>query len=176
MILDLSSLEMAINYILRILLWLNIDWWWFNMTLSVFPFCRTHAFLWSNLFHALCWANSVFSLLQYMKIMGVHPIIHFLAWFVENMAMLTLTSAMLATILKTTGIFAHSNAFIIFLFILNFGVSVAMLSYFLSAFFNQANTAALCTSLIYMISFLPYIVLLILHNELSVVIQTFLVS
>ena len=108
--------------------------------------------------------------------MGVHPTILFLAWFLENMAMLAISSAALAIILKVSGIFAHSNACIIFLFLLDFAVSVVMLSYFLSTFFSQANTAALCTSLVYMISFLPYIVLLVLRNQLSVVIQTFLVS
>ncbi|XP_048642550.1 ATP-binding cassette sub-family A member 13 [Marmota marmota marmota] len=111
---------------------------------------------------------------EYLRMMGVHPTTHFLAWFLENAAMLTLSSAALAIILKTSGIFTYSNAIIIFLFLLDFGVSVVMLSYFLSAFFSQANTAALCTSLAYMISFLPYIVLLVLHNQLSFVIQTFL--
>ncbi|XP_075413429.1 ATP-binding cassette sub-family A member 13 [Tenrec ecaudatus] len=111
---------------------------------------------------------------EYMRMMGVHPTTHFLAWFLENMATLALGSVALAIVLKTSGIFVHSNAFIIFLFLLDFGVSLVMLSYFLSAFFSQANTAALCTSLVYMISFLPYIVLLVLHNQLSFAIQTFL--
>ncbi|XP_011513447.1 ATP-binding cassette sub-family A member 13 isoform X21 [Homo sapiens] len=111
---------------------------------------------------------------EYMRMMGVHPVIHFLAWFLENMAVLTISSATLAIVLKTSGIFAHSNTFIVFLFLLDFGMSVVMLSYLLSAFFSQANTAALCTSLVYMISFLPYIVLLVLHNQLSFVNQTFL--
>ncbi|KAF0873265.1 ABCAD protein, partial [Crocuta crocuta] len=111
---------------------------------------------------------------EYMRMMGVHPTIFFLAWFLENMAMLAVSSAALAVILKASGIFTHSDACIIFLFLLDFGVSVVTLSYFLSAFFSQANTAALCTSLVYLISFLPYIVLLVLHNQLSIVIQTFL--
>ncbi|KAM4874915.1 ATP-binding cassette sub-family A member 13 [Thomomys bottae] len=111
---------------------------------------------------------------EYMRMMGVHPTIHFLAWFLENMAVLALSSISLAIILKTSGIFMHSDAFIITLFFLDFGVSVILLSYFLSAFFSQANTAALCTSLMYMISFLPYIVLLVLHNQLSFAIQTLL--
>ncbi|XP_013375964.1 PREDICTED: ATP-binding cassette sub-family A member 13 [Chinchilla lanigera] len=111
---------------------------------------------------------------EYLRMMGVHPAVHFLAWFLENMAMLTLSSATVAIILKTSGIFAHSNAFILFLFLLDFGVSAVMLSYLLSAFFSQANTAALCTSLAYLISFLPYIILLVLHNQLSLAIQTFL--
>ncbi|XP_057628469.1 ATP-binding cassette sub-family A member 13 [Chionomys nivalis] len=111
---------------------------------------------------------------EYMRMMGLHPAIHFLSWFLENMATLALSSAALAVILKMSGIFMHSDAFIIFLFLLDFGVSAVMLSYFLSVFFNQANTAALCTSLGYMISFLPYVVLLVLHNQLSFTIQSFL--
>uniref|UniRef100_A0A8C2QK58 ATP-binding cassette, sub-family A member 13 n=1 Tax=Cricetulus griseus TaxID=10029 RepID=A0A8C2QK58_CRIGR len=111
---------------------------------------------------------------EYMQMMGLHPAIHFLSWFLENMATLALSSAALAAILKMSGIFMHSDAFIVFLFLLDFGVSAVMLSYFLSVFFNQANTAALCTSLGYMISFLPYVVLLVLHNQLSFTIQTLL--
>ncbi|XP_068940595.1 ATP-binding cassette sub-family A member 13 [Petaurus breviceps papuanus] len=111
---------------------------------------------------------------EYMRMMGVHPTVHFLAWFLENIIMLIISSCALAIILKTSGIFVHSNAFIIFLFLLDFGVSIVMLSFLLSAFFSSANTAALCTSLVYMISFLPYIVLLVLHNQLSFAIQTVL--
>lgn len=123
---------------------------------------------------AVITTSSFFS--QYMRMMGLHPAIHFLSWFLENMATLALSSAALAVILKMSGIFVHSDAFIIFLFLLDFGVSAVMLSYFLSVFFNQANTAALCTSLGYMISFLPYVVLLVLHNQLSFPIQSLLVS
>nr|XP_038031058.1 ATP-binding cassette sub-family A member 13 [Anas platyrhynchos] len=108
---------------------------------------------------------------EYMKTMGVHPAIHFFAWFLENLIVLTISSSALAIILKASGIFAYSNGFLIFLFLLDFGVTVIMLSYFLGAFFSSANTAALCASLVYMISFLPYIVLLVLQNQLSFVKQ-----
>ncbi|KAF6301418.1 ATP binding cassette subfamily A member 13 [Rhinolophus ferrumequinum] len=111
---------------------------------------------------------------EYLRMMGVHPTAPFLAWFLENVAVVTISSAALAVVLKASGLFAYSNALIVFLFLLDFGVSVVMLSFFLSAFFSHANTAALCTSLVYMISFLPYIILLVLHNQLSVAIQIFL--
>ncbi|XP_048796564.1 ATP-binding cassette sub-family A member 13 [Lagopus muta] len=104
---------------------------------------------------------------EYMKTMGVHPAVHFLAWFLENIIVLTISSCALAIILKASGIFAYSNGFLIFLFLLDFGVTVIMLSYFLGVFFSSANTAALSASLVYMISFLPYIVLLVLQNQLS---------
>ncbi|XP_068789923.1 ATP-binding cassette sub-family A member 13 [Struthio camelus] len=104
---------------------------------------------------------------EYMKTMGVHPAIHFFAWFLENVIVLTISSCALVIILKASGIFAYSNSFLIFLFLLDFGVAVIMFSYLLGAFFRSANTAALCASLVYMISFLPYIVLLVLQNQLS---------
>ncbi|XP_074940431.1 ATP-binding cassette sub-family A member 13 [Phalacrocorax aristotelis] len=108
---------------------------------------------------------------EYMKTMGVHPAIHFFAWFLENVIVLTISSCALAIILKTSGVFAYSNGFLIFFFLLDFGFTVIMLSYFLGAFFSSADTAALCASLVYMISFLPYIALLVLQNQLSFTIQ-----
>ncbi|KAM5273642.1 ATP-binding cassette sub-family A member 13 [Ctenodactylus gundi] len=111
---------------------------------------------------------------EYLWMLGVHPTLHFLAWFLENVAMLAVSSAALATILKTSGVFAHSNAAITFLFLLDFGVSAVTLSYLLSAFFSQANMAALCASLVYLVTFLPYVVLLVLRNQLSPVAQTLL--
>lgn len=114
--------------------------------------------------------------LQYMKTMGVYPAIHFFAWFLENVIVLTVSSCALAIILKASGIFAYSNGFLIFLFLLEFGVTVIMLSYFLGAFFSSADTAALCASLVYMISFLPYIVLLVLQNQLSFTSQIIMVN
>ncbi|XP_053122131.1 ATP-binding cassette sub-family A member 13 [Hemicordylus capensis] len=108
---------------------------------------------------------------EYMKTMGVHPGAHFVAWFLENFLVLAISSCTLTVILKVSSIFAFSDSFLVFLFFLDFGVSIAMLSYLLSAFFSTANTAALCASLVYMISFLPYIILLVLQNQLSFVNQ-----
>uniref|UniRef100_A0A8C6FU00 ATP binding cassette subfamily A member 13 n=1 Tax=Moschus moschiferus TaxID=68415 RepID=A0A8C6FU00_MOSMO len=111
---------------------------------------------------------------EYMRMMGVYPAVHFLAWLLENVAVLTVSSAALALILKVSGVFTYSSAWIIFLFLLDFAVSVAMLSYLLSALFSRASVAALCSSLLYTASFLPYIVLLVLHDQLGAILQTVL--
>ncbi|XP_060103717.1 ATP-binding cassette sub-family A member 13 [Heteronotia binoei] len=110
---------------------------------------------------------------EYMRTMGVPPSIHFLAWFLENVVVLTISCCALTVILRASGIFAYSDGFLVFLFFLDFGVSIAMFSYLLSVFFASANTAALCGSLLYMISFLPYVILLVLQNQLSFANQTF---
>uniref|UniRef100_A0ACB8FTQ1 ATP-binding cassette sub- A member 13 n=1 Tax=Sphaerodactylus townsendi TaxID=933632 RepID=A0ACB8FTQ1_9SAUR len=109
---------------------------------------------------------------EYMKTMGVPQSIHFLAWFLENFLVLAISSCALSIILKESGIFTYSNCFLVFVFFLDFGVSIAMFSYLLSVFFGSANTAALCASLMYMVSFLPYVILLVLQNQLSFANQT----
>ncbi|XP_045684814.1 ATP-binding cassette sub-family A member 13 [Phyllostomus hastatus] len=107
----------------------------------------------------------------YLSMMGVHPGTHFLAWFLENVAVAAVGSAVLAVALKASGIFAHSDALLVFLFLLDFGVSVTALSYLLSALFRRASTAALCSSLLYVTSFLPYVVLLVLRGRLGAAAQ-----
>ncbi|KAF6086242.1 hypothetical protein HJG60_008437 [Phyllostomus discolor] len=131
----------------------------------------------------LAWAVSVASMVRqlvyereiqlegYLSMMGVHPGTHFLAWFLENAAVAAAGSAVLAAALKASGIFAHSDALLVFLFLLDFGVSVAALSYLLSGLFRRASTAALCGSLLYVTSFLPYVVLLVLRGRLGAAAQ-----
>ncbi|XP_069469529.1 ATP-binding cassette sub-family A member 13 [Ambystoma mexicanum] len=109
---------------------------------------------------------------EYMKMMGVHPTIHFLAWLLENVIVLAISSITLVLILKLSGVLFHSNILILFVYFLDFGIAVIMMSYLMSAFFSHANTACLCASLIYMISFLPYIVLLVLQKQFSFTTQT----
>lgn len=108
--------------------------------------------------------------------MGAPPASSLLAWFLENVAVVAVGSAALAVVLKASGIFAHSDALILFLFLLAFGVSAVTLSYLLSACFGRAAPAALCGSLLYLASFLPYIVLLVLRGRLSTPAQMLLVS
>lgn len=113
---------------------------------------------------------------QYLRMTGVHPATSFLAWFVESVAVLGAGSAALAAVLRASGVFAHSDASLVFLFLLDFAVSAVTLSYLLSTCFSRADVAALCASLLYMASFLPYIILLVLHRQLGPAAQTLLVS
>lgn len=113
---------------------------------------------------------------QHLRMMGAPPAASFLAWLLGNVAVMTLSSAALAAVLKASGIFAHSDALLVFLFLLDFGVSAVTLSYLLSALFGRAAAAGLCSSLLYLLSFLPYVVLLVLHSQLSPAAQTLLVS
>ncbi|XP_059511525.1 ATP-binding cassette sub-family A member 13-like isoform X2 [Stegostoma tigrinum] len=104
---------------------------------------------------------------EYTKMLGVKPIVHFMVWFLDTFFILILSSAFITIILKASEILPNSNGFIIFLFLLDFGVSVIALSYLIATFFSHANTAALSACLIYIITFFPYMVLVAVQNQLN---------
>ena len=118
----------------------------------------------------------MFSFLQYMKMMGVNSCSHFFAWLIESVAFLLITIGILIIILKFGNILPKTNGFILFLYFSDYSFSVIAMSYLISAFFNSTNIAALIGSLIYIITFFPFIVLITVENELSYVIKVFMVS
>ncbi|RVE58102.1 hypothetical protein OJAV_G00206000 [Oryzias javanicus] len=104
---------------------------------------------------------------EYMKMMGVNPLSHFFAWFLECTAYLLLTTAVVTFVLKFGKILPNSDAFLIFLYLCDYGLSVIAFSYMVSSFFNKTYIAGLSGSLLYILSFFPFIVVLALESELS---------
>uniref|UniRef100_A0A8C2R134 ABC transporter domain-containing protein n=1 Tax=Capra hircus TaxID=9925 RepID=A0A8C2R134_CAPHI len=111
---------------------------------------------------------------EYMKMMGVNSCSHFFAWLIESVGFLLITIVILIIILKFGNILPKTNGFILFLYFSDYSFSVIAMSYLISAFFNSTNIAALIGSLIYIIAFFPFIVLITVENELSYVIKVFM--
>nr|XP_030708684.1 ATP-binding cassette sub-family A member 12 isoform X1 [Globicephala melas] len=111
---------------------------------------------------------------EYMKMMGVNSCSHFFAWIIESVAFLLVTIIILIIILKFGNILPKTNGFILFLYFSDYSFSVLAMSYLISVFFNNTNIAALIGSLIYIIAFFPFIVLVTIENELSCIIKVFM--
>lgn len=111
-----------------------------------------------------------------MKMMGVNPFCHFLAWFIESAGFLMVTVIILTIMLKSSGILAKSDSFIIFLYLSDYALSILAISFLVSSFFDKTNIAGLSGSLIYVIFFFPFIVVLCLEESLSFFIKSLLVS
>ncbi|XP_034354476.1 glucosylceramide transporter ABCA12 [Arvicanthis niloticus] len=111
---------------------------------------------------------------EYMKMMGVNSCSHFFAWLIESIGFLLVTIAILIVILKYGNILPKTNGFILFLYFSDYSFSVIAMSYLISVFFNNTNIAALIGSLIYVIAFFPFIVLVTVEDELSYVIKVFM--
>ncbi|VTJ80837.1 Hypothetical predicted protein [Marmota monax] len=110
---------------------------------------------------------------EYMKMMGVNSCSHFFAWLIESVGFLLVTIIILIIILKFGNILPKTNGFILFLYFSDYSFSVIAMSYLISVFFNNTNIAALIGSLIYVIAFFPFIVLITVEDELSYVVKVF---
>ncbi|KAG8559120.1 hypothetical protein GDO81_017250 [Engystomops pustulosus] len=104
---------------------------------------------------------------EYMKMMGVKSGNHFFAWLIECASFMVITVAILVLILKFGKVLPHSNGFILFLFFLDYSLTVIAMSYLISVFFHNTNVAALSGSLIYIITFFPFIVVVSKEQGLS---------
>uniref|UniRef100_A0A673IZB5 ATP-binding cassette, sub-family A (ABC1), member 12 n=1 Tax=Sinocyclocheilus rhinocerous TaxID=307959 RepID=A0A673IZB5_9TELE len=113
---------------------------------------------------------------EYMKMMGVNPISHFFAWLIESAVFLLATIIILTIILKAGGILPRSNGFVLFLYLCDYGFSVLAISFLVSSFFDKTNIAGLSGSLIYVICFFPFIVLIHLEDNLSFSVKSSLFS
>ncbi|XP_017562806.2 uncharacterized protein abca12 [Pygocentrus nattereri] len=104
---------------------------------------------------------------EYMKMMGVNPISHFFAWFIESALFLIMTIIILTFILKYGKVLPNSDAFVVFLYLCDYGLSILAISFLVSSFFDKTNIAGLSGSLIYVICFFPFIVVMSMEETMS---------
>ncbi|KAM6349075.1 glucosylceramide transporter ABCA12 [Alca torda] len=113
-------------------------------------------------------------LYEYMKMMGVNASSHFIAWFIECAIFLLITVTFLIIVLKVGDILPKTNTVLLFLYLMDYSLSIIAMSYFISVFFNNTNIAALVGSLVYILTFFPFIVLLVIENHLSFSVKSLL--
>ncbi|XP_015279544.1 PREDICTED: ATP-binding cassette sub-family A member 12 [Gekko japonicus] len=113
-------------------------------------------------------------LYEYMKMMGVNSSSHFFAWFLECASFLLITVTFLILILKVGNILPKSNVAILFLYLTDYSFSIIAMCYLISVFFNNTNIAALVGSLVYILTFFPFIVLLVVENHVSFSVKSLL--
>uniref|UniRef100_UPI003AAEC31A uncharacterized protein abca12 n=1 Tax=Centroberyx gerrardi TaxID=166262 RepID=UPI003AAEC31A len=104
---------------------------------------------------------------EYMKMMGVNPLSHFFAWFLECAVYLVLTIIILTLVMKYGRILPNSDGFLLFLYFCDYSMSILAFSYMVSSFFDKTYIAGLSGSLIYVLCFFPFIVVLALESSLT---------
>ncbi|XP_068602787.1 glucosylceramide transporter ABCA12 [Brachionichthys hirsutus] len=104
---------------------------------------------------------------EYMKMMGVNPLSHFFAWFLECAAFLLVTIFFLTLVLKHGSILPRSDGFVVFLFLCDYGLSILAFSYLISSFFDKTFIAGLSGSLFYIVCFFPFIIFMAVETSLT---------
>lgn len=102
-----------------------------------------------------------------MKMMGVNPLSHFFAWFLECATYLVVTIFILTLVLKYGHVLPKSDGFLLFLFFCDYGLSILAFSYVISSFFDKTYIAGLSGSLIYILCFFPFIVVMAVESTLT---------
>ncbi|XP_037034194.1 ATP-binding cassette sub-family A member 3-like isoform X1 [Bradysia coprophila] len=106
-----------------------------------------------------------------MKIMGLQSWLHWLSWFLRSMTMLIISVLFIMILIKipmfgsASAVFSNSNAFLLTTFFLVYCVNLTTLSFFVSTFFSKAKAAVTASSIIWYLSYLPY---LMTHDKYDV--------
>ncbi|XP_018579283.1 ATP-binding cassette sub-family A member 3-like [Anoplophora glabripennis] len=116
-----------------------------------------------------------------MKIMGLPNWLHWAAWYVKCFIFLLLIAILVILILRvgrfsSTAIFQNSNIIILLLLYIIFISSCITFSFAISVMFNKANTAAVLGELIFLASFLPYIIIAMTKSKHLTLLPKLLIS
>ncbi|XP_053185826.1 retinal-specific phospholipid-transporting ATPase ABCA4-like isoform X2 [Scomber japonicus] len=92
-----------------------------------------------------------------LKAMGVDNGVIWYTWFIDSFIIMTLSTALLTSIVMGGKVLNYSNPLLVFFFLLTFTVTTIMQCFLMSVFFNKANLAAACSGIIYFTLYLPHI-------------------
>ncbi|XP_055533385.1 phospholipid-transporting ATPase ABCA3-like isoform X2 [Wyeomyia smithii] len=98
-----------------------------------------------------------------MKIMGLSGWLHWTAWFVKTLILLTISISLITVLLCASlttntdiAIFEFSNWFLIWIFLFIYSITTIMFCFMLSTFFSKANIASGVSGIIWFYSLTPY--------------------
>ncbi|XP_045778783.1 phospholipid-transporting ATPase ABCA1 [Maniola jurtina] len=101
-----------------------------------------------------------------MSVMGVELRYHTLSWFICSFVEMVVTVAGMTAVLVLGNILPRSDPSLIFTLLFIYGYSVLCFCYMMSKMFRSASAAAVCTGLAYLVSFMPFVLILSLEAVL----------
>ncbi|CAH0591712.1 unnamed protein product [Chrysodeixis includens] len=109
-----------------------------------------------------------------MSVMGVDLRWHSLSWFLWCLLEMVVTSAAITLVLHLGRILPTTDPSLVFTLVLIFGISVLSYCYMMSKLFWSASLAAVCAAVVYLVSFMPFIIVLSLEAVLYSSLKTFI--
>ncbi|RWS11467.1 ATP-binding cassette sub-family A member 1-like protein [Dinothrombium tinctorium] len=106
---------------------------------------------------------------EVLRVAGLKPSVAWLTWFILGYSVLAFGSLCGLFILWLSQLLPHSNLILIYLYFMAFSFSIIMYSYLISCFFKVATIASLSGIVVYLASFLPFMVAITLEYEMTFV-------
>ncbi|XP_070562934.1 phospholipid-transporting ATPase ABCA3-like [Ptychodera flava] len=94
---------------------------------------------------------------EVMKVMGLGNGVHWVAWFINSFIMMFISSVLLILLIQYGGLLVYSDLSLVLFFMVTFCISTLMLCFLISTFFSRANLAAACGGIIFLATYVPYV-------------------
>lgn len=104
---------------------------------------------------------------EFMRVMGLSNMVHWLAWFITSFLVMFFISCLLCIIIKYGKIMTFSDITVLITFFGCFTVATVTQCFLISVFFNKANLAAVVGGILYFTLYLPFPMLVQYANVLQ---------
>ncbi|XP_077981076.1 phospholipid-transporting ATPase ABCA1-like [Glandiceps talaboti] len=104
---------------------------------------------------------------EVMKVMGLGNGVHWVAWFINSFIMMFASSILLILLIKYGKLLTYSDMSVILFFMVSFSISTMMLCFLISTFFSRANLAAACGGIIFLATYVPYVMVTAWEEEMT---------
>lgn len=94
---------------------------------------------------------------EVMKMMGLSNAVHWVAWFITSLVVMSITVTLLVIILKYGKVLYYSDPLVVWVFLMAFAVVTIVFCFLISVFFSKAKLASACGGIIYFLTYLPYV-------------------
>lgn len=101
-----------------------------------------------------------------MKVMGLKAGINWMSWFISNFIIMLIMAFIIVLFLKLGALMRFTDPVLLWVFLACFSLAVTMLCYLISVFFNRTTLAALTALMVYLISYLPYVLVISMGSSL----------
>ncbi|CAH1634658.1 unnamed protein product [Spodoptera littoralis] len=99
-----------------------------------------------------------------MSVMGVDLRWHTLSWFLTSFVEMTVTNLCITMVLHFGQVLPRTDPTLIFTLIFIFGIAVLSFCYMLSKMFKSASLAAVFSAIVYLMTFMPIVIILSLET------------
>ncbi|XP_032690190.1 uncharacterized protein LOC116853290 isoform X2 [Odontomachus brunneus] len=95
-----------------------------------------------------------------MSVMGLKPWRNTLAWFITSYVELSIVMLSIATILLAGKILPRANPLLVLVLLFDYIFSVVTFCYMISAMFSSASLAAVTTVVMFLLTYMPYVIVI----------------
>ncbi|XP_043289977.1 uncharacterized protein ldd isoform X2 [Venturia canescens] len=102
-----------------------------------------------------------------MSVMGLKPWRNTLAWFATTYMELTIVMIFICIILVAGKILPHTDPLLLLLLLLDYVFSIVSFCYMISTIFSSASLAAVTTVVMFLLTYMPYVIVIAMEASMS---------